>query len=43
VREKLANLGNDAMDLPPQEFAAFVRSEIDTYGRVVRAAGITPQ
>jgi tripartite-type tricarboxylate transporter receptor subunit TctC len=43
VREKLANLGNDAMDMPPQEFAAFVRSEIDTYGRVVRAAGITPQ
>jgi tripartite-type tricarboxylate transporter receptor subunit TctC len=43
VREKLANLGNDAMDMSPQEFAAFVRSEIDTYGRVVRAAGITPQ
>ncbi len=43
VKEKLANLGNDAMDMSPQEFAAFVRSEIDTYGRVVRAAGITPQ
>ena len=43
VREKLANLGNDAMDMSPQEFAAFVRSEIDTYGRVVRGAGIKPQ
>ncbi len=43
VKEKLANLGNDAMDMSPQEFAAFVRSEIETYGRVVRAAGITPQ
>jgi len=43
VKEKLANLGNDAMDMSPQEFAAFVRSEIDTYGRVVRGAGIKPQ
>ena len=43
VKDKLANLGNDSMDMSPQEFAAFVRSEIETYGRVVRAAGITPQ
>jgi tripartite-type tricarboxylate transporter receptor subunit TctC len=43
VKEKLANLGNDAMDLSPQEFARFVRSEIEDYQRVVRAAGIKPQ
>ena len=43
VKEKLANLGNDAMDMSPQEFARFVRSEIDDYQRVVRAAGIKPQ
>lgn len=43
VKEKLANLGNDTMDMSPQEFARFVRSEIDDYGRVVRAAGIKPQ
>lgn len=43
VKEKLANLGNDSMDMSPQDFAKFVREEIDTYGRVVRAAGITPQ
>jgi tripartite-type tricarboxylate transporter receptor subunit TctC len=43
VRERLANLGNDAMDMSPQEFARFVRSEIDDYQRVVRAAGIKPQ
>jgi tripartite-type tricarboxylate transporter receptor subunit TctC len=43
VKEKLANLGNDVMDMSPQEFARFVRSEIDDYQRVVRAAGIKPQ
>ncbi|HWM41511.1 MAG TPA: tripartite tricarboxylate transporter substrate binding protein [Burkholderiales bacterium] len=43
VKQKLANLGNDAMDMSPQEFARFVRSEIDDYQRVVRAAGIKPQ
>jgi tripartite-type tricarboxylate transporter receptor subunit TctC len=43
VKEKLANLGNDGMDMSPQEFARFVRSEIDDYQRVVRAAGLKPQ
>jgi tripartite-type tricarboxylate transporter receptor subunit TctC len=43
VKEKLANLGNDAMDMSPQEFARFVRSEMDDYQRVVKAAGIKPQ
>jgi len=43
VKERLANLGNDAMDMSAAEFARFVRSEIDEYQRVVRAAGIKPQ
>ncbi|MBI3374801.1 MAG: tripartite tricarboxylate transporter substrate binding protein [Betaproteobacteria bacterium] len=43
VREKLANLGNDPLDMPPDEFAKFVRQEIDTYSRVIRAAGIKLQ
>ncbi len=43
VREKLANLGNDTLDMAPEEFARFVRSEIEDYGRVVKAAGIKPQ
>ncbi|MDH4095821.1 MAG: tripartite tricarboxylate transporter substrate binding protein [Betaproteobacteria bacterium] len=43
VKEKLANLGNDGMDMSPQQFAQFVREEIETYGRVVRNAGIKPQ
>jgi tripartite-type tricarboxylate transporter receptor subunit TctC len=43
VKEKLLNLGNDPMDMSPQEFARFVRAEIEDYQRVVRAAGIKPQ
>jgi tripartite-type tricarboxylate transporter receptor subunit TctC len=43
VKERLANLGNDPMDMSPQDFARFVRSEIEDYQRVVRAAGIKPQ
>ncbi len=43
VREKLAGLGNDPLDMAPDEFARFVRSEIEDYGRVVKAAGIKPQ
>jgi tripartite-type tricarboxylate transporter receptor subunit TctC len=43
VKDKLANLGNDPMDMSPQEFARFVRTEMDDYQRVVRAAGIKPQ
>jgi tripartite-type tricarboxylate transporter receptor subunit TctC len=43
VKEKLANLGNDSMDMSSADFAKFVREEIETYGRVVKNAGITPQ
>ena len=43
VKERLSNLGNDTMDMSAQEFARFVRSEIDDYQRVVRAAVIKPQ
>jgi tripartite-type tricarboxylate transporter receptor subunit TctC len=43
VKEKLANLGNEPMDMSPQEFARFVRSEINDYQRVVSAAGVPKQ
>jgi tripartite-type tricarboxylate transporter receptor subunit TctC len=43
VREKLANTGNTPLDMTPQEFTRFVRTEIEDYQRVVRAAGIKPQ
>ena len=43
VKERLANLGNDTMDMSAQEFARFVRSEIDVYQKVIKDAGIKPQ
>lgn len=43
VLEKLRNTGNTPMDMSPQEFAKFVRSEIEDYARTARAAGIKPQ
>jgi tripartite-type tricarboxylate transporter receptor subunit TctC len=43
VRERLSNLGNDTMDMSPEEFTKFVRSEHDEYARVIKAAGIKPQ
>lgn len=43
IKEKLNSLGNDTMDMSPSEFAKFVREEIDSYQRVIKAAGIKPQ
>ena len=43
VKERLANGGNTPMDMSPQEFARHVRSEIEDYQRVIKAAGIKPQ
>ena len=43
VRERLQNGGNETMDMSPQEFTRFVRSEIDVYQKVIKDAGIKPQ
>ena len=43
VKEKLQSLGNDTMDMSPEEFARFVRDEIVIYQNVITAAGIKPQ
>jgi tripartite-type tricarboxylate transporter receptor subunit TctC len=43
VRERLNNLGNDTMDMSPEDFARFVRDELAEYARVIKAAGIKPQ
>ena len=43
VKQKLAGLGNDTMDMSPSEFAKFVREEMDVYHRVITEAGIKPQ
>jgi tripartite-type tricarboxylate transporter receptor subunit TctC len=43
VKERLENLGNEVMDLSPQDFARHVRSEIEDYQRLIKAAGIKLQ
>jgi tripartite-type tricarboxylate transporter receptor subunit TctC len=43
VKTKLQSLGNDTMDMSPQEFAKLVRSEMQEYARVLKAAGVKPQ
>ena len=43
VKERLQSLGNDVMDMSPEEFAKFVREELEGYARVIKAAGIKPQ
>jgi tripartite-type tricarboxylate transporter receptor subunit TctC len=43
VKERLTNGGNDTMDMSPQEFAKLVRTEMDDYAKVLKAAGIKPQ
>ena len=43
VKERLIQTGNDTMDMSPQEFVKLVRSEMDDYSRVLKAAGVKPQ
>jgi tripartite-type tricarboxylate transporter receptor subunit TctC len=43
VKSKLQNLGNDTMDMSPEQFSKLVHSEMDDYSRVLKAAGIKPQ
>src|SRR5262245_5635355 len=42
VKEKLASQGAILSGNTPQEFAAYIKSEIDKWGKVVKAAGIKP-
>jgi tripartite-type tricarboxylate transporter receptor subunit TctC len=43
VREQFARLGMQPSPMKPEEFARFVRAEIEVYKRIVRQAGIEPQ
>ena len=42
VRERLALLGFDPHAMSSTDFAAFVKSEVDKWARVIKATGITP-
>ncbi len=43
LKERLANLGNDAMFMSPAQFDAFLRDEYTVLGDVMRAAGVKAQ
>ena len=43
VRDRYAGLGAEALPMKPDEFDAYVKSEIETNARIVRAAGIKVQ
>lgn len=43
IREQFSRLGMQPAPMKPEEFARFVRSEIDVYKRIVQQAGIEPQ
>lgn len=40
VRERLARLGAEPMDMPPERFNAYIRDEIGSNAALVKAAGI---
>jgi tripartite-type tricarboxylate transporter receptor subunit TctC len=42
VREKLSSQGLNLVGNSPEEFTAFIRSEIEKWGRVAKAAGLVP-
>jgi len=43
VKEKLAGLGVEPVGSSPEELATFLRSEMEKWSKVIRAAGIKPQ
>ena len=43
VRDKLASLSVDSMEMPPVEFDAFIQKQIKTDAELVRAAGLKAQ
>ena len=43
VKERLTAGGNDTMDMSPDQFDKLVRTEMDEYSKVLKAAGVKPQ
>ncbi|HZR02184.1 MAG TPA: tripartite tricarboxylate transporter substrate binding protein [Burkholderiales bacterium] len=43
LNKKLLDLGLDVVSGTPEQFASYMRQDIDTYAKIVKAAGITPQ
>jgi len=43
MKERLAGEGADPTSSSPAEFTAFIRTEIEKWGKVVKEAGITAE
>jgi tripartite-type tricarboxylate transporter receptor subunit TctC len=43
IKMRFAAEGIEALGSTPEEFGAYIKTEIDNWGRVIKAAGITPQ
>ena len=43
VREQFASQGLEAASSTPQQFAAYLRSEVAKWGKVIKASGATPE
>jgi tripartite-type tricarboxylate transporter receptor subunit TctC len=43
MKEQLAKIGQEAAWNTPEEFAAFLRDEVEKWRRVIPAAGLKPQ
>ncbi|MGH8640189.1 MAG: Bug family tripartite tricarboxylate transporter substrate binding protein [Burkholderiales bacterium] len=43
IRERFTSDGQEPVGGSPEEFARFIRNEIDKYAKVVKAAGLKPQ
>jgi tripartite-type tricarboxylate transporter receptor subunit TctC len=43
VREKMLAAGAEPAGGTPQQFAAFIQSEIEKWGKVAKVAGIQPE
>jgi tripartite-type tricarboxylate transporter receptor subunit TctC len=41
VRERIIGVGAEPVGSSPEEFAAFIRSELTTWAKVIREVGIT--
>jgi tripartite-type tricarboxylate transporter receptor subunit TctC len=41
VRNPIAAQGNDIVASSPEEFTAYIRSEMDKWGKVIKAAGVS--
>ncbi len=43
VKQKFAAQGVDVIGSSPEQFAAYIKEQMEEWGKVVKAAGVTPE